>query len=158
MPHVVAGYGGLVARLLANVTASASTVYRPIETVILPFPWSRGDAILIGDAVHAPAPSLAAGKIFLSSVNPSVNPSRRSGTESSHDSPLEGDGFELPVREHRAMAPSHGFAADPTASARCQKLASLRWRGVDSNLRFCATTSFVWPLRCEGWGAGAGRS
>src|SRR5262252_9002439 len=27
------------------------------------------------------------------------------------DSPLEGDGFELPVREHRAMAPSHGFAA-----------------------------------------------
>ena len=26
-------------------------------------------------------------------------------------SPLEGDGFELPVREHRAMAPSHGFAA-----------------------------------------------
>ena len=28
-----------------------------------------------------------------------------------HDPPLEGDGFELPVREHRAMAPSHGFAA-----------------------------------------------
>ena len=27
------------------------------------------------------------------------------------DSPLERDGFELPVREHRAMAPSHGFAA-----------------------------------------------
>jgi hypothetical protein len=27
------------------------------------------------------------------------------------DSPLEGDGFELPVRKHRAMAPSHGFAA-----------------------------------------------
>src|SRR5215470_14406099 len=27
------------------------------------------------------------------------------------DSPLEGNGFELPVREHRAMAPSHGFAA-----------------------------------------------
>jgi hypothetical protein len=30
---------------------------------------------------------------------------------SSSDSLLEGDGFELPVREHRAMAPSHGFAA-----------------------------------------------
>ncbi len=27
------------------------------------------------------------------------------------NSPLEGDGFELPVREHRAMAPSHEFAA-----------------------------------------------
>src|SRR5246127_4565939 len=33
------------------------------------------------------------------------------GTESSRDSLLEGNGFELPVREHRAMAPSHGFAA-----------------------------------------------
>ena len=29
------------------------------------------------------------------------------------DSLLEGDGFELPVREHRAMAPSHGFAVPP---------------------------------------------
>jgi hypothetical protein len=28
-----------------------------------------------------------------------------------HDFALEGDGFELPVRERRAMAPSHGFAA-----------------------------------------------
>jgi len=27
------------------------------------------------------------------------------------DSSVERDGFELPVREHRAMAPSHGFAA-----------------------------------------------
>ena len=33
------------------------------------------------------------------------------GTESSRDSLLEGDGFELPVREHRATAPSQGFAA-----------------------------------------------
>ena len=30
------------------------------------------------------------------------------GTDGLHDSPLEGDGLELPVREHRAMAPSHG--------------------------------------------------
>ena len=29
-------------------------------------------------------------------------PARRGGVESSHDSPLEGDGFELPVREHGA--------------------------------------------------------
>src|SRR6202007_3030682 len=34
---------------------------------------------------------------------------KRSGREA--DCPLEGDGFELPVREHRATAPSHGFAA-----------------------------------------------
>src|SRR6516162_9001665 len=34
------------------------------------------------------------------------------------DSPLEGDGFELPVREHRATAPSHGFAAASHREAR----------------------------------------
>jgi len=32
---------------------------------------------------------------------------------------LEGDGFELPVREHRAMAPSHGFAAATHKAALC---------------------------------------
>jgi hypothetical protein len=36
---------------------------------------------------------------------------RGRGVEFAPDSLLEGDGFELPVREHRAMAPSHGFAA-----------------------------------------------
>src|ERR1700739_1955635 len=42
-------------------------------------------------------------------------PAARSGTpipdEFAADSPLEGTGFELPVREHHAIAPSHGFAA-----------------------------------------------
>jgi len=36
------------------------------------------------------------------------------------DSALEGDGFELPVREHRAMAPSHGFAAACHREARAR--------------------------------------
>jgi hypothetical protein len=43
---------------------------------------------------------------------------RRLGTESSPDSSLEGDGFELPVREHRAMVPSHVLAAPPTVERR----------------------------------------
>ena len=34
------------------------------------------------------------------------------------DSPLEGDGIELPVREHRAMAPIRGFAATSHHKAR----------------------------------------
>jgi hypothetical protein len=42
------------------------------------------------------------------------------------DSPLEGDGFELPVREHRAMAPSHGFAAATHKAALCGP--RLPWR------------------------------
>ena len=34
------------------------------------------------------------------------------------DSLLEGDGFELPVREHRAVAPSRGFAREEPQSSR----------------------------------------
>ena len=41
-----------------------------------------------------------------------VSDSRRQHKTGSHLTPRwrEGDGFELPVREHRAMTPSHGFA------------------------------------------------
>ena len=35
----------------------------------------------------------------------------RRGTDMPRSRARKGDGFELPVREHRAMAPSHGFAA-----------------------------------------------
>jgi hypothetical protein len=47
---------------------------------------------------------------------------------SSPDSPLEGDGFELRVREHRAMAPSHGFAATSHREAVAPRGARLPWR------------------------------
>ncbi len=36
-------------------------VYRPLEQLLLPRPWYRGRVVLIGDAVHATTPHLAAG-------------------------------------------------------------------------------------------------
>jgi 2-polyprenyl-6-methoxyphenol hydroxylase-like FAD-dependent oxidoreductase len=36
-------------------------VYRPLEQMLLPRPWYRGRVVLIGDAVHATTPHLAAG-------------------------------------------------------------------------------------------------
>jgi len=36
-------------------------VFRPLEQFLLPMPWHRGRVVLIGDAVHATTPHLAAG-------------------------------------------------------------------------------------------------
>ncbi|MBV8441188.1 MAG: FAD-dependent oxidoreductase [Hyphomicrobiales bacterium] len=36
-------------------------VYRPLEALLLPRPWSKGRVVLIGDAAHATTPHLASG-------------------------------------------------------------------------------------------------
>jgi len=36
-------------------------VYRPLESLLLPRPWSKGRVVLIGDAAHATTPHLASG-------------------------------------------------------------------------------------------------
>jgi 2-polyprenyl-6-methoxyphenol hydroxylase-like FAD-dependent oxidoreductase len=36
-------------------------VFRPLEGLLVPLPWSRGRVVLIGDAVHATTPHLASG-------------------------------------------------------------------------------------------------
>jgi 2-polyprenyl-6-methoxyphenol hydroxylase-like FAD-dependent oxidoreductase len=36
-------------------------VRRPVEAILVPPPWHAGRTVLIGDAVHAPPPTLAAG-------------------------------------------------------------------------------------------------
>lgn len=36
-------------------------IFRPIEALLLPRPWHKGRVVLIGDAVHATTPHLAAG-------------------------------------------------------------------------------------------------
>lgn len=36
-------------------------LYRPMDNLLLPLPWHRGRVVLIGDAVHATTPHLAAG-------------------------------------------------------------------------------------------------
>lgn len=54
-------YQGLVATLRDQLTPSSHIVYKPMETLLLPPPWSRGRTVLIGDAVHATTPHLAQG-------------------------------------------------------------------------------------------------
>lgn len=45
----------------AELGAQSRLVYRPLEGLLLPRPWSRGRVVLIGDAVHATTPHLASG-------------------------------------------------------------------------------------------------
>jgi 2-polyprenyl-6-methoxyphenol hydroxylase-like FAD-dependent oxidoreductase len=55
------GYTGLVAELREEITDSSAVVYKPMEHLLLPAPWYRGRAIVIGDGAHATTPHLAQG-------------------------------------------------------------------------------------------------
>lgn len=39
----------------------SQVIYRPLEGLLLPRPWSRGRVVLIGDTVHATTPHMASG-------------------------------------------------------------------------------------------------
>jgi 2-polyprenyl-6-methoxyphenol hydroxylase-like FAD-dependent oxidoreductase len=51
----------LVQAMRAQITSGSHILYRPIEKLLLPPPWHSGKTVLIGDAVHATTPHLAAG-------------------------------------------------------------------------------------------------
>jgi naringenin degradation protein FdeE len=55
------GFGGVLGAVRDGLGATARINYRPLETLLLPPPWHRGRAILIGDAAHATTPHLASG-------------------------------------------------------------------------------------------------
>ncbi len=55
------GFGGALGAVRDGLGASARINYRPLEKLLLPQPWHRGRAILIGDAAHATTPHLASG-------------------------------------------------------------------------------------------------
>jgi 2-polyprenyl-6-methoxyphenol hydroxylase-like FAD-dependent oxidoreductase len=42
----------------------SQVVYRPLEQLLLPAPWHKGRVVLIGDAVHATTPHMAAGAMI----------------------------------------------------------------------------------------------
>jgi 2-polyprenyl-6-methoxyphenol hydroxylase-like FAD-dependent oxidoreductase len=48
-------------RLLSSLGDDSLVLYRPMDNLLLPLPWHRGRVVLIGDAVHATTPHLAAG-------------------------------------------------------------------------------------------------
>ncbi len=45
----------------AQIGADSQIVFRPLEGLLMPRPWSQGRVVLIGDTVHATTPHLASG-------------------------------------------------------------------------------------------------
>ena len=54
----------VLTRLAAGLGADSQINYRPLENMMLPRPWTRGKVVLIGDAVHATTPHMAAGALM----------------------------------------------------------------------------------------------
>ena len=50
-----------IRKIASELTSEHQIVYRPLEQMLLQRPWHRGRIALIGDAVHATTPHLAAG-------------------------------------------------------------------------------------------------
>lgn len=51
----------IIQKIADDLNETHQIVYRPLEQMLLPRPWYRGRVVLIGDAVHATTPHLAAG-------------------------------------------------------------------------------------------------
>ncbi|CAN7240193.1 FAD-dependent oxidoreductase [Pseudoduganella sp. LjRoot289] len=51
----------LLQSIRSELSVSSQIIYRPLERLLLPRPWSAGRVVLIGDAVHATTPHLASG-------------------------------------------------------------------------------------------------
>ncbi|MCA2011820.1 FAD-dependent oxidoreductase [Cereibacter sphaeroides] len=50
--------------IAAGLNADSQVIYRPLEQMLMPRPWHRGRVVLIGDAVHATTPHMAAGAMI----------------------------------------------------------------------------------------------
>jgi 2-polyprenyl-6-methoxyphenol hydroxylase-like FAD-dependent oxidoreductase len=51
----------LIQSLRAQLGPQARVNYRPLESLLQPLPWHSGRVVLVGDAVHATTPHMAAG-------------------------------------------------------------------------------------------------
>lgn len=51
----------LLRTVQASLGEDSLVLYRPMDNLLVPLPWHRGRMVLIGDAVHATTPHLAAG-------------------------------------------------------------------------------------------------
>jgi 2-polyprenyl-6-methoxyphenol hydroxylase-like FAD-dependent oxidoreductase len=56
-----AGYGGLWGEVRETITDATPVDFRRIEYLLVPDPWYRGRAIVVGDAAHACPPLIAQG-------------------------------------------------------------------------------------------------
>lgn len=51
----------LVESIREQLGEQSSIIFRPLEGMLMPAPWSRGRVVLMGDAVHATTPHLGSG-------------------------------------------------------------------------------------------------
>lgn len=51
----------IIRKIASELSSEHQIVYRPLEQMLLPRPWANDRVVLIGDAVHATTPHLAAG-------------------------------------------------------------------------------------------------
>jgi len=58
---LMAPFSGVLGHLRDSLSAQSPIISRPLEAILLPRPWHRGPAVLIGDASHATTPHLASG-------------------------------------------------------------------------------------------------
>ena len=61
MRALLEDFSGVAGDLREQIVDPEQIVRRPVEAILVPPPWHRGRTVLIGDAVHAPPPTLAAG-------------------------------------------------------------------------------------------------
>lgn len=61
MRALLQDFSGLAGELRDQIAAPSQVLRRPVESVLKPPPWHARGTVLIGDAVHAPPPTLAAG-------------------------------------------------------------------------------------------------
>ena len=51
----------VVQQIRSQINEDSQIVFRPLEALLMPRPWSQGRVVLIGDTVHATTPHLASG-------------------------------------------------------------------------------------------------
>jgi len=61
MRERLSGFTGYIAELGEQIVDNSGVVYKPMENLLLPAPWHKGRALVIGDAAHATTPHLAQG-------------------------------------------------------------------------------------------------
>jgi 2-polyprenyl-6-methoxyphenol hydroxylase-like FAD-dependent oxidoreductase len=61
LKDLLAEFGGNLGLVRDKLDAGSRILYRPLEALLLEAPWHIGRTVLIGDAVHATTPHLAAG-------------------------------------------------------------------------------------------------